>query len=398
MRDETQEERHPIPIPIPMAPPPPPPELIDDAIAEILLRLPPDDPACFVRASLVCKLWRRILSNPTFPDRYREFHRTPPLLGFLGSNYSYCRASKVSRFDPITTRIPFLEPEFDCRALDCRHGRVLFDMVGGTKGSLAVGDPITGDHKLLADPDPDPISFYRSGVVLCAVDGCNHRGCHGGPFVVVFVSTPSNNDGTKGTRAWVYSSETAAWSSPASLQLPKGSSVYKKRGAHVGDQIYFLLTDTRILKYDLGKHCLTTICLPAMYTNCHRGSLITMDDGSSLGFVVIEDSTLHLWARKVNLDGSMAWVQDRVVLLNNLVPIIPTAHTHGLVNVIGFAEGVDILLLGEDASGYMFDLKSGQFKKLSNPEYHYYDVFPYLSFFIPDFGSRKSPLPVETKQ
>jgi hypothetical protein len=45
--------------------PPPLPELFDDAIAEILIRLPPDDPACLVRASLVCKLWRRILSDST---------------------------------------------------------------------------------------------------------------------------------------------------------------------------------------------------------------------------------------------------------------------------------------------------------------------------------------------
>jgi hypothetical protein len=357
---------------------PPPSELIDDAIAEILLRLPPDDPACLVRASLVCQLWRRILSDSTFPHRYREFHRTPPLLGLLGSTFS-C-ASKASRFDPITTRIPFLEPAYGCRALDCRHGRVLFDMVGGTRGSLVVWDPITGDHKVLSDPDPD--SYCHSGTVLCAAASCNHRcGCHGdGPFQVVFVSTPYNDDDTNvAARAWVYSSETAAWSATASVQLPEDSHLYTtKRGALVGDQIYFLLTDTRILKYDLGKHCLTTICLPGMYTNCHPDILMTMDDGSSLGFVVIKDSTLDLWARKVNLDGSMGWVQDRVVLLNNLIPIIPrTGYTS--INVIGFA----FLLLGDDASGFMFELKSGRFKRLSNPEYNHYDVLPYLSFYIP---------------
>jgi hypothetical protein len=143
----------------------------------------------------------------------------------------------------------------------------------------------------------------------------------------------------------------------------------RKRGALVGDQIY-LLTGTGILKYDLGKHCLTMIGMPRMYTK--PGIVMT-----------IKDLTLHLWARKVNLNGSIGWVQDRVILLHNLVPIIRIANTGGHVNVIGFAEGVDILLLGEDASGFMFDLKSGWFKKLSNPEYHYYGVFPYLSFYIP---------------
>jgi hypothetical protein len=240
-----------------------------------------------------------------------------------------------------------------------------------------VWDPFTGDHKLFADPDPD--SFRRSGVVLCAAAGCNHRACHGGPFVVVLVNSPL--EGTKAISALVYSSnrESDAWSAPASVQLPEKSHVWEKRGALVGDQI-FLLTDTGILKYDLGKHCLTMISLPScIYIN--RPVLMTMED-DSLGLADVNDSTLHLWARKVNLDGAMGWVQDRVVLLNNLVPIIPrTGYLR--MNVIGFAEGMDFLLLGDGGSGFMFELKSGRFKKLSNPEYHYYDVFPYSSFYIP---------------
>ncbi|TVU40934.1 hypothetical protein EJB05_14419, partial [Eragrostis curvula] len=47
-------------------PPPPPPELIEDVTAEILLRLPPDDPEHLVRASLVCKPWLRVISDPGF--------------------------------------------------------------------------------------------------------------------------------------------------------------------------------------------------------------------------------------------------------------------------------------------------------------------------------------------
>ena len=71
-----------------MAPPPAPPELIDDAFAEILLRLPPDEPQCLFRASLVCKPWRRLLTDAAFLRRYRRFHRTPPLLGlfFVGED------------------------------------------------------------------------------------------------------------------------------------------------------------------------------------------------------------------------------------------------------------------------------------------------------------------------
>ncbi|CAN6212975.1 unnamed protein product [Urochloa humidicola] len=52
----------------------PPPELIDDAITEILTRLPQDDPACLQRAALVCKPWRRVFSDPNFLRRRRAFH------------------------------------------------------------------------------------------------------------------------------------------------------------------------------------------------------------------------------------------------------------------------------------------------------------------------------------
>ncbi|KAI4966225.1 hypothetical protein ZWY2020_042009 [Hordeum vulgare] len=55
-----------------------PPEILE----EILLRLPPDEPACLVRASAVCKAWRHILASAVFRNRYRDFHGTP-VLGFV---------------------------------------------------------------------------------------------------------------------------------------------------------------------------------------------------------------------------------------------------------------------------------------------------------------------------
>uniref|UniRef100_A0A0E0LL96 F-box domain-containing protein n=1 Tax=Oryza punctata TaxID=4537 RepID=A0A0E0LL96_ORYPU len=46
-------------------------ELVDDLIAAILLRLPSSDPVCLIPASLVCKRWRCLLSDPTFLSSYR---------------------------------------------------------------------------------------------------------------------------------------------------------------------------------------------------------------------------------------------------------------------------------------------------------------------------------------
>jgi hypothetical protein len=66
-----------------MSSPPPLPVLMDELIEQLLLRLPPEEPAWLVRASAVCKPWRRILAAPRFRRRYREFHGTPPVLGFF---------------------------------------------------------------------------------------------------------------------------------------------------------------------------------------------------------------------------------------------------------------------------------------------------------------------------
>ena len=49
--------------------------LTDDLLEHILLRLSPEVGArCRKRASLVCKLWHRVLSDPGFRRRYAEFH------------------------------------------------------------------------------------------------------------------------------------------------------------------------------------------------------------------------------------------------------------------------------------------------------------------------------------
>jgi hypothetical protein len=88
-----------------MAPRPAPEEaLMDELVGEILLRIPPHDPASLLHAALVCKRWGRIVSDPGFRGRFREFHRTPPMLGFFrerGQSYSF-----VSTSSPADRRAP----------------------------------------------------------------------------------------------------------------------------------------------------------------------------------------------------------------------------------------------------------------------------------------------------
>ncbi|CAN6181052.1 unnamed protein product [Urochloa humidicola] len=68
---------------------PPAVELMDDVVADILVRLPPGASKYLIRASAVCKSWRRVLRDPAFLRRYRDLHRAPLLLGFLRYRHGF---------------------------------------------------------------------------------------------------------------------------------------------------------------------------------------------------------------------------------------------------------------------------------------------------------------------
>ncbi|CAN6330591.1 unnamed protein product [Urochloa humidicola] len=96
-----------------------PPDLPDDVIAEILVRLPQDDPSSLLRASLACKAWFRIATGPDFRRRLGAFHQTPPLLGFLRDSCSRPRSSftatTASAFSLPAVAAPHGIP-LDCRS------------------------------------------------------------------------------------------------------------------------------------------------------------------------------------------------------------------------------------------------------------------------------------------
>nr|XP_034579309.1 uncharacterized protein LOC117842897 [Setaria viridis] len=312
-----------------MAPPRRLPELIDGATEEILLRIAPEEPAHLVRASLVCKLWRRLLVDPAFVRRYREFHRTPPMLGFFQNQLAAADRVHAPWFVPTTSAPPLPQLAFEYstgwEVLSSCHGRVL---VG--HGSIGMN---------------------LSYAVLCAVGSCNHLDCHGGPFLVVsvgscpVVSAPATD---RLARACVYSSETRAWGTPTSVDLGVSGNVNNKRsGAVVRDGIYFALTwGERILKFGLVKNCLSIIFTPDVY-QCGV-VLMPMEDGS-LGLAGIN--------------------QPRV---------------------IGFAEGLGVIFLGTDVGVFMMELKSGRKRKVGESRV-IVTIIPFMSFYTPDCGSRKLP-------
>ncbi|CAL5091691.1 unnamed protein product [Urochloa decumbens] len=356
-----------------MAPPRPPPELIDDAVAEILLRIPPDEPADLFRASLVCKPWLRIASDAAFLRRYRAFHRGAPLLGFF-----YCVGSRSSSptFVPTTAASPLPRAGYDDNddeewcwyARDCRHGRVLLRKSAWT---FVVWDPITGHREELPKLDILYMSYSVSAVVLCAVAGCNHCDCHGGPFLVVCVGR-DEEDADIAIRACVYSSEAHAWSTPDSTQLNCGYTFDRKRAAVIGDEIYCTIdVGSKVLKYDFVKHCFSLINLPCVY---RKDSILMQNNDGSLGLAGVRGSTLYLWSRMVNQEGITEWVQKRAIKLKKILR---------KADDIGFAEGVGVFVMRTSVGAFTFELKSGQLRKISERR-DYWTLLPFISFFTPD--------------
>ncbi|EES00116.1 uncharacterized protein LOC8080520 [Sorghum bicolor] len=375
-----------------MAPPRPPLPLIHDVMVEIFLRLPPDEPEHLFRAALVCKPWLRILCDPGFLRRYRAFHGAPPLLGLL-HRLKVMQGDPEPRLTP-TTAAP-LSPYPDrgrSRALDCRHGRVLLH-VGADCWHFVVWDPVTGDEHRLEEPGI-PWLIY-SGAVLCAVPGCDHLDCHGGPFRVVFVVTDDHEELVKAT---VYSSETGAWSSPVTLD--SGCESYAKhrrdaladsgfyyipyvqprRGAVIGDEAYFTLRwGNAIVKYDWGNNSISLINPPTQHV--YHVALMVMED-SSLGFACVQDSSLYLWSRKVNSEQTAEWVQCRSIELEEIIPVI---RPDDKPLVVGCAEGMDAIFVSTGAGLFTIRLHSKLVKKVEGSGV-YFSVLPYMSFYTPDHG------------
>ncbi|KAF8726323.1 hypothetical protein HU200_019785 [Digitaria exilis] len=320
----------------------PPPELTDDVIREILLRLPPSEPAHLVRAALVCRRWRRLLADRGFLRLHRAFHGgAPPLLGFLPLGAPATAEAAAWRFS-----LPEPEPHA-WLALDARHGRVLLHSSDPKR--LVVWDPITGDHHKL----PLPAHPYRSlaAAVLCAaMDGCDHLDCHGGPFLVAFAATTRRRSSDHSETTWVsvFSSTDGAWGGPTSLSIPLGpaSHVATTPGLLADGALYFTLRrgddGVGILKYDIVRRSLSVIDPPFL-----RHDVVSMsmaeDDGGG-GGLDLQRHFLHLWACRAGDDDG--WVRRRVIDLDALLPAaVPKKCAFAVKRVSGFAEGADTIFV-----------------------------------------------------
>uniref|UniRef100_A0A0E0MGM6 F-box domain-containing protein n=1 Tax=Oryza punctata TaxID=4537 RepID=A0A0E0MGM6_ORYPU len=335
----------------------PPPELNDDIIGEILLRLPPDDPALLVRCSLVCKPWRRILSSdPVFLRRCPEFHRrTPrPLLGFLFNQLG--DDPDVACFAPTSSLRRLPHPHHpDCTMLSR-------DAEAAAEHELVVWDPMTGRRWGLDFPGFLE-DFNWSASVLCSDDGCDHRHCHGAPFLVAVASTGRYCN----TSATVYSSET-------------GDAIALEREHPDPDDA--IKVGSPASRWGTRSHTLAVFDSPVAGRGWpDNGLLMTAEGGGGLGFALARRSMLHLWSREATGagDGAMAWSPLRGINLEPLLTVLirrPPDHHTVTPNLIG----------GEV---FTIEVRSRRGKKVYKREDIHTD-FLYTSFYTPRGGERAS--------
>ncbi|KAF7082720.1 hypothetical protein CFC21_086579 [Triticum aestivum] len=334
----------------------------DDLLSEILLRLPPQ-PSSLPRASLVCKRWRGLASDPGFCRRHR---RNPPLLGLFDSH-------------PIVPFLPTLEApnrvspgrfslqlsdSRHVRSLGCRHGLALyFDCV---LPQLLVWDPIHGDQRCIAlPPGFDAERALIDGAVLRAAGDAHFQ------FQVVLAGALDDDDAA--AAEGVYSSETGVWGNLFSTLITAERYVNLGPAVLVGDSVYWILVTSpgRILEFDLKMQSLATIQLPVdMLEYCRL--MPVRAGGGGLGLFLVSNFTAQLWKRKTDCNGVASWGLGRTVALDELLSL--NSEFAYLISILGYAEENNLVFLATADGVFMIQLESLQFTKLSGnvifPRHH----------------------------
>lgn len=345
-------------IPSPQLPRPHvPPIDCDDLLPEILLRLPPH-PLSFLRASLVCRRWSRLLRDPAFLRRVRAFHRTPPVLGL----YRIVPPGFFA-FVPIgeaPDRVPpagfALRNAEDWVLLGCHHGRVL---LRGRPGwtQLLVWDPVTGHRRCVR------LGKFGSQVTACNATVLGDRGGlarREGSFRVAFVFTGGGR-----ASACLYSSEAGAWGRLIMAEA-QCHDVCTMSGKLVGGVLYLLLKEDGILEFHLAEERLTVAePLPAAESLHHRSIQLMEAEDGMLGFAGLTEYSLELWAREAEVDGSVKWVRRQMIGLQGFA-LRPGTNRLFMPILVDVDEGSNFAFLWTTHGIFMVSLDTAQFKKVSD--------------------------------
>nr|XP_034577266.1 uncharacterized protein LOC117840838 [Setaria viridis]TKV94469.1 hypothetical protein SEVIR_9G297200v2 [Setaria viridis] len=361
----------------------------DDLIADSLLLLPAL-PSSLLHASLVCKRWFRVLSNPRFLHEFCAHHRKPPLLGLFYCNWG--RIIFTPMLDPpdeIPVRRFALEVPIGTNLLCCHHGRVLMHDVG--KQYFMVWEPITGKLCRISKPSsfsPYQMTLTAAAIVCASTDrGHIHGACHSDPFQVVVVAGDSER-----FYGCVYSSETRAWGNlfwilrPPQIRTTRatyGSQLFR-------NSICLLLIEEKIaiLEFDWSRQNLVIIDVPYAldfydFFTARSQFLIKLSDGGGLSFVAQKVFTVHVWKRTSDGDGVATWMLVNTIDLSSVLSLgLPEDLWMHLVILASDGDGNVLFRKTSSRVVYVVNLESRKVKKL--PKTYPFKVgHPFSSFYTP---------------
>ncbi|CAO2168027.1 unnamed protein product [Urochloa humidicola] len=270
----------------------------EDILRDILLRLPPF-PSSLPRASLVSKLWCRMVSDPNFRRHFHaHHHKTPPLLGFFFEDFDDELETDLHVFTPTLDTPDRIPPtRFSCPSkgslLGFRDGLALLHC--GSKA--VVWDPVTNYQRSIDFPP----EFNINGHVRIYFGAVTRDlGSSAFKLVMLFYAVFERI-----LCASVYESESENWGEIISIET---FSDISKPSVMVGNKLYFLIRyrSGGFLQFDLDNQSMSVIQMSEdipIPEGSHVQALRTEDGG--LGFAVVSKHRMQLWGKTTISGGNV---------------------------------------------------------------------------------------------
>ncbi|KAL6591868.1 hypothetical protein ACP70R_049731 [Stipagrostis hirtigluma subsp. patula] len=358
---------------------PAPPLEVDDLLREILLRLPPL-PSSLPRASLVCRRWRRLVSDPAFLRGFRSHHRRDaPLLGvFAVDGFSWAFTPTLDPPDRVpAARIPVPWRLLDCRFLGCRDGLAL--ILVPNRREAVLWNPVTREERLV----PTPPGNVLDGGVLCTSGDVGQLNSI--TFMLVFRCAGDGNTSPMVVR--VYESESGRWGdaiSASSFGLTRYSLVVGP-SVLVGNALCWLIHGRDILQFSLDTQSLAWIYKPSRLVAGSKFQIFQTED-HCLGLVVVSGMSMQLQKRQLNAGGFWRWIIQKNIQLAEHLPLPPWMRTWG-ARIYGFAEDKNAIFLSIGSDVFVIQLESMQFRKLPERPKGSNTYYPFTGLFTTGMGT-----------
>ena len=140
----------------------------------------------------------------------------------------------------------------------------------------------------------------------------------------------------------------------------------------VGNALYFGCKASKtLLKYDLESNEISVDPLPFTYRIWRH---VVLDN--ELGLATVHESKLCMW-KKAGPEVDAGWTENRVIELEALLPSYAFLTPP---DVVGFADGIDVIFLMADSVLYTIDTKTYEVKKVFEGR-RIESAIPYMSFF-----------------